>query len=122
MSSLDRTRLIELLEQLGNEKDETALAAAREASRLVQASGYGWDELLAPEDAAEAEAEEIREVPPAASGDQSDVSRIVERLLARKDISDTLRADLGDFKQAIAAGKLDKMDADYLRSLAKRLG
>jgi hypothetical protein len=43
-------------------------------------------------------------------------------LLARKDISDTMRSDLADFKRSIQEGKFDKMDADYLRALAKRLG
>lgn len=122
MSGLDRSRLVGLLGQLGDEKDETVLAAAREASRMVQTSGHGWDELLVA-DEQERAASAVRDVPvSAAPGDSSDIARVVERLLARKDISDALRSDLTEFKQAIAAGKLDSMDADYIRALAKRLG
>jgi len=125
MQSLDRSRLVELLDQLGDQKDETVLAAAREASRMVAASGYGWDGLLVP-DETEAEdepaAEAVSEARISAPADKADDMRVVERLLARKDLSDTLRSDLQDFKRSIAAGKLDKMDADYIRALAKRLG
>ena len=59
---------------------------------------------------------------PASGGGKSDEARLVERLLARKDISDTLRSDLEEFKRQLASGQLDRMDADYLRALAKRLG
>lgn len=124
MPDLDRSRLVELLNQLGDEKDETALAAAREAGRIVRDAGESWTSLLAPEERESAAAglETVPAASKAPSGDQSDISRVVERLLARKDISETLRSDLTDFRQAIAAGKLDKMDADYIRALAKRLG
>lgn len=129
MQSLDRNRLVELLDQLGAEQDETVLAAAREASRRVAESGYGWSDLLVPEEsgaAAAPEAEESADAAPepaaAASGERADDLKLVERLLARKGISDTLRSDLQDFKRSIAAGTFDKMDADYLRALAKRLG
>lgn len=123
MSDLDRSRIVDLLNQLGDENNETALAAAREASRIVREAGADWSDLLVPEhESAATEIDVERAAPAAASGDRSDVSRIVERLLARKDTSDTLRGDLEEFRRQIAAGTLDRMDADYIRALAKRLG
>jgi hypothetical protein len=95
------------------------LAAAREASRLVTESGQGWGEVVGTAPSA------ARAVEPAAAAPSSDKSsdqRLVERLLGRSDISDTLRGDLQEFKRQLASGKLDQMDADYLRALAKRLG
>ncbi len=122
MSDLDRSRLAGILKQLGDEKDESVLAAAREASRMVAEAGLSWDALLdiRPTEAAE-EADPVAEAAPSPAGEQSSESRIIERLLSRKDISDTLRGDLMDFKKQIAEGTLDKMDADYIRALAKRL-
>lgn len=123
MSDLDRGRIVGLLNQLGDENNETALAAAREASRLVREAGADWSDLLVPQHESTAtEVDVERAAPAAASGDRSDVSRIVERLLVRKDTSDTLRGDLEEFRRQIAAGTLDRMDADYIRALAKRLG
>lgn len=139
MAELDRTGFIELLGRLGAEKDETVLAAARELHRKVVEAGVTWDDLLRPEDepvaASEDEtASEEATAEPAGHTTQQEEAlvsvpanraedmRLIERLLARKDISDTLRSDLKDFKRAIAEGTFDKMDADYLRALAKRLG
>lgn len=123
MSDLDRGRIVGLLNQLGDENNETALAAAREASRLVREAGADWSDLLVPQyESAATEVDVERAAPAAASGDRSDVSRIVERLLVRKDTSNTLRGDLEEFRRQIAAGTLDRMDADYIRALAKRLG
>lgn len=119
MSEPDRKRLIELLEQLGAESDAQALAAAREANRLVAAAGSSWRELFADD----VEAEPVSERSPAATaGDQAGDLRIIEQLLARKDISDTLRNDLQEFRRVLGEGNLDQMDSDYIRALAKRLG
>jgi hypothetical protein len=117
MPDIDRSRVIELLVRLGDESDETVLAAAREASRLIKESGRGWDDLIAGGGVSAVAALE-RGTPT----DKSDDAKIVDRLLARKDISDTLRGDLQDFRRSIAEGTFDKMDAEYVRALAKRLG
>jgi len=119
MPGLDRNRLVELLDQLGDEKDESALAAAREASRLVSESGQGWRDVIG---GVESALRPAPATPAASSGDKSSDQKLVERLLARSDISDTLRGDLGEFRRQIAAGTLDRLDADYIRALAKRLG
>ena len=129
MQNPDRTRFIELLDQLGAESNETVLVAARELHRSVKESGLDWDRLLQADDSA-AGAEDGRhavtqEVVPAASAspaDKSDDMKIVDRLLARKDLSDTTRGDLAEFKRNIREGTFDRMDADYIRALAKRLG
>ena len=120
MPDFDRSRLVELLNQLGDENNETALAAAREASGIVRNAGADWSELLAP--GHESVESETEVEPAAASGDRPVISRTVERLLARRDLSDTLRGDLEDFRRQIAADTLDAMDADYIRALARRLG
>jgi hypothetical protein len=120
MQGPDRTRFIELLDRLGAEEDAAVLAAARELHRSVKDVGLNWDRLLRTDDGSAApEAETTSKV---ASPDHADEMKIVDRLLARKDISDTMRSDLADFKRSIQEGKFDKMDADYLRALAKRLG
>jgi hypothetical protein len=129
MQGPDRTRFIELLGQLGAENDETVLKAARELHRSVKESGLDWNRLLQaddavaePEDAYETAAD--RKMPTGASSlaDKSDDMKIVDRLLARKDLSETTRGDLTEFKRNIREGTLDRLDGDYIRALAKRLG
>jgi hypothetical protein len=132
MQSPDRSRFIELLGQLGAEDDATVLAAARELHRTVQDAGLDWDRLLQADGAPDAELEDEPEAAPVAEpkvspeaiarADKSDDMKIVDRLLARKGLSDELRNDLAEFKRNIREGTLDKMDADYIRALAKRLG
>lgn len=132
MQSPDRSRFIELLGQLGAEDDATVLAAARELHRTVEDAGLDWDRLLQADGTPDAELEDepdaARVAEPATPteattrGDKSDDMKIVDRLLARKGLSDELRNDLSEFKRSIREGTLDKMDADYIRALAKRLG
>jgi hypothetical protein len=129
MANLDRAGMIDLLGRLGAESDETVLQAARELTRAVGESGLAWDDLIRPNvEAAGADAEPVDEPGIAiAAGDvpvggKAEVARLIERLLARKTISDTLREELTEFKGAIADGSFDDMDADYVRALAKRLG
>lgn len=123
MPDLDRTRLVEQLERLGATSNEEALSAAREADRLVAEAGSTWREVIGGKGVVEAKAATTPEpVLAPSAGDPSGDLRTVERLLARTDVSDTLRSDLQDFKRALAEGKLEQMDSDYLRALAKRLG
>jgi len=131
MADLDRAGVIELLGRLGAESDETVLQAARELSRKLAESGLSWDDVVRLNlDAAGSEAEaEPADTPieaPAeadsAPGGKAGLVRLIERLLARKTISDTLREDLAEIKRSIADGTFDEMDAQYVRALAKRLG
>jgi hypothetical protein len=136
MANVDRAGMMELLERLGAESDETVLQAARELNRKLVESGLTWDDLLrldagaaaAAPDAAEpvetapaAAAEPAQADGEASAADKAEAIRLIDRLLARK-ISDALREDLTDLKGAIADGSFDAMDARYIRALAKRLG
>jgi hypothetical protein len=117
----DRSRLVELLGQLGAESDEAVLAAARELHSSVKEAGVDWETLLRADVASIADETDMP-ANAAVAVDRSDDMKIVERLLGHKDVSDTMRSDLNDFKRSIQEGKFDKMYADYLRALAKRLG
>ena len=125
MPDLDRAELLELLGRLGASDDASVLVAARELHGKISASGLTWDTLLRLD--ADATGHEQDDSPPeetSASGERpgkAEVALLIERLLARAAISDTLREELVDFKRAIADGSFDDMDAQYVRALAKRL-
>ncbi len=135
MSDLDRPGIIELLGRLGAESDETVLRAARELHRKMSESGASWDDLIRPDTPAAYPEGEKHPLEPAAPGDtasaatkegsaaeRSEAGRLIERLLARKDLSANLRQELVEMRRTIADGRLDAMDSRYLRALAKRLG
>jgi hypothetical protein len=127
MPELDRAELLELLGRLGASDDAIVLAAARELHGKVSESGLTWDTLLRldadatgheQDDSPQEETSTPGERP---GGGKAEVAFVIERLLARAAISDTLREELVDFKRAIADGSFDEMDAQYVRALAKRL-
>jgi hypothetical protein len=136
MSNLDRAGIIELLGRLGADDDETVLHAARELDRKMSEAGARWEDLIGsptPADAGaderHAQAQPVRTAPDggavAAGGsaaERSETARLIERLLARKDLSSNLREELAEMKRSVADGPLDAMDSRYLRALAKRLG
>ena len=129
MPDLDRAELLELLGRLGSPDDASVLAAARELHGKVSESGLTWDALLRLDP--DATDDELPDSPPEEtapeapgerpSGGKAEVAFLIDRLLARKTISDTLREELVEFKRAIADGSFDEMDAQYVRALAKRL-
>ena len=127
MPDLDRAELLELLGRLGAPDDASVLAAARELHGKVSESGLTWDTLLRldadatgheQDDSPQEETSTPGERP---GGGKAEAAFVIERLLARAAISDTLREELVDFKRAIADGSFDEMDAQYVRALAKRL-
>ena len=133
MAKLDRPAIIDLLGRLGAESDATALEAARELHRQVSEAGSSWDHLLradldmsaaadAPLDDAPADDEPAEAGGEVLAADKADAARLLDRLLARKNISSTLREDLTELKRTLADGEFDAMDARYVRALAKRLG
>jgi hypothetical protein len=137
MANLDRSRVIELLGQLGATDDQTVLEAARAANRAVTEAGLTWDDVVRAEPAsgsvdidgdAQPAVEAVIDGTPTEAGgsvseaDKAESMRLIGRLLAGKAISDNLREDLTDMKRAIAEGEFDAMDARYVRALARRLG
>jgi hypothetical protein len=125
MPDLDRAELLELLGRLGASDDASVLVAARELHGKISASGVTWDTLLRLDaDATGHEQDDSPAEETSAPGERpgkAEVALLIERLLARASISDTLREELVDFKRAIADGSFDEMDAQYVRALAKRL-
>jgi hypothetical protein len=125
MPDLDRAELLELLGRLGASDDASVLVAARELHGKISASGVTWDTLLRLD--ADATGHEQDDSPPEETSTpgerpgKAEAALLIERLLARAAISDTLREELVDFKRAIADGSFDEMDAQYVRALAKRL-
>jgi hypothetical protein len=102
-------------------------------------AGARWEDLIgSPTPAADAGAHErhaqtqpVRAAPDGgaaaatgegSSAERSETARLIERLLARKDLSSNLREELAEMKRTVADGPLDAMDSRYLRALAKRLG
>ncbi|MEO3428493.1 hypothetical protein AAFN88_06515 [Pelagibius sp. CAU 1746] len=130
--SLDRDELISLLETLGSDNDEEALAAARVLDTKVKATGSAWAELLSPSLGAEAaesgaaaydlgDLGDLDELPADAAAKNSESLALIEKLLAKPDNSDEFREELEDYKADIAAGEFTDGDHRYLRALCKRL-
>lgn len=131
---MDRDELIGLLGQLGDESDQTVLAAARAIHAKVTVAEQSWDDLLARPVAADAhqsagnenedeDEDEATLSPLAASSlpDDAESLRLIERMLDMKDVSEMLRGELGDYKADIAAGEFADDDRRYLRALYQRL-
>ena len=140
---LERDVVIELLNKLGSENDEEVLEAARQAHARVVAAGVTWDELLVPEDydedepdeddddedldeddepeADEEEAEEAEESPAERDAQNAQSLKLIEQLLAKSDISESLREELEGYKEDIKEGEFDAGDRRYLRALQARL-
>lgn len=148
MAELDRGQFVELLNRLGSEDDQVVLLAARELHGAVSEAGLTWNDLLHPgadgtvappaaidrsgevalheddDDLDDGDAEALSEAAelPVLPPDLSEDGRILERLLARKGLSKTMREELRDLRRSQAEGGLDAMDRRYIRALAKRLG
>ncbi|WP_193367443.1 hypothetical protein [Pelagibius marinus] len=130
--SLDRGELISLLETLGSDNDEEALAAARVLDTKVKVAGSTWDELLLANLGAEAaesggaaydlgDLGNLDELPADAAAKNAESLALIAKLLAKPDNSDEFRQELEDYKADIAAGEFTDSDHRYLRALCKRL-
>ena len=124
-TGVDRDALIALLNKLGAEDDAEALAAAREAHQTVTEAGADWETLLAAEKpVAAANDDDDGDAPAAPAGprpDDAETAAIIEALLGREGISDSLKEELEDYKHDLAEGELADSDRDYLRALKNRL-
>ena len=135
---IDRDEFLRLCERLGSSADTEIAAAGRALTAILAAAGRSWDEIVdlsesdseaadetvdEPEEAAEDEAvlneEEEAESEPAPSDSQTLAT--IDKLLARRDLSSDLRAEIELYKSDIAAGTFDTADARYLKALARRL-
>lgn len=129
---LDREELISLLETLGSDNDEEALAAARVLDTKVTAAGTEWSSLLAPDIGADSEDSSgagydlgdvgnLDELPADAAAKNAESLALIEKLLAKADNSDEFRQELEGYRADIAAGEFTDGDHRYLRALCKRL-
>lgn len=109
MPNTDRESFVALLDRLGGPDDADVLAAAREASRRLAASGLGWEDLLRPPTAP------IVEI----SGDDA---ALIDRLLAASAVTAATKDELRGFRDDLAKGALDPLDRKYLHGLARRVG
>lgn len=120
--TLDRAALIAALDTLGDPDDAQVLAAARTAHGVVTGAGAKWADLISPPAAnrkSGRKAERKEGEPKPKSGE---IGKIIADLMARDDLSEDAREDVGLFKADHDNGRLDPADENYLRALAGRLG
>ena len=121
---LNREEIVALLKRLGGDDDADVLAAARALHAGVTDAGIGWDELLTPQNAREADTGEAATRQPAAadiSGGNDAALALIDRLLARSGITEDFRHEMEGYKSDIAAGAFTDDDHHYLVALDKRL-
>ena len=136
--TLERNKVIELLDKLGNEQDEDVLAAARMLHSQITESGMGWEDLLVgdePEVEEEAQvdslpdegdenddiAEDTVEPDTRFTGDETQTLSLIEKLLARDGISSEFREELEEYKTDISDGIFDSSDHRYVHAVYARL-
>ena len=136
--TLERKQVIELLDKLGSDQDEDALAAARMLHKQISGSGMSWDDLLvgdspevekkAPVDTLPSEGDENNghEIKTAGSdseftGDETQTLLLIEELLGRDGISSEFREELEEYKTDSADGIFDASDHRYVHAVYARL-
>jgi hypothetical protein len=128
-ANLDRDAFIVLLDKLGSPNDADALSAARDLHAKITVAGASWDELLVPENTAEATSvaddEGVLVAPDADHGAVSDAEKAEARTLidaiGAREISEPTREELGAYSADLLEGRFEMMDLRYLRALYKRL-
>ena len=134
--TLNRDELIALLRGLGSDEDAEVLEAAHQAHAQITAAGMSWADLLVPDEPAAEPADQSDEAdetdepateaeedePPGQATEKNAESlALIGELLARKDISAELRAELAGYKTDIAEGEFVEADRRYLRAVRQRL-
>ena len=136
--TLERKQVIELLDKLGSNHDEDALAAARTLHGQIIESGMSWDDLLvgdgpeveekAPVDTRPNEGDEnddveikIAESESDFTGDETQTLLLIEELLGRDGISSEFREELEEYKTDISDGIFDASDHRYVHAVYARL-
>ncbi len=129
---LKRDTIIALLNRLESDQDEVVLEAARQVHAQITLAGMTWEDLLVPEvtadegDPAESQdKEDETPKPPAKTAKtakmDADSLALIDKLLARKGISEDLREELENYKTDLAEGVFEEADRRYLRAVHKRL-
>ncbi len=112
MTPDDRTRLLKLLALIDSDSDGEALAAARQAGRLLRGLGTSWAELI-PEITPLAETAADR--PP---GD----AELLDALIAAPSLSPTLKTMLMRDRVRLNEGKwLSQQTRTYLQELYRKM-
>lgn len=110
MLGYDRDRLLKLLALMESDSDGEALAAARQASRLLRQAGLGWADIIKDTAARTKEPESV-------GTPLSDIE-ILDRLIAAPELSDALKGVLMRDRSRLAAGKLlSQQSRTYVREL-----
>ena len=128
---LERDKVIDLLDRLGSDQDEDALAAARALHSQITRAGMGWQDLLVGDEGAAQSAPDVDDdtddeddTPEPAvnfSYDESKISALIDKLLAREGNSEMLREELEEYKSDLANGDFEPSDHRYIQALYARL-
>ena len=139
---LERDKVIDLLDRLGSEQDEDALAAARALHSQITGAGMGWQDLLVGDEGAAQSAPDVDDdtddedefvrgdtddeddTPEPAvnfSHDESKTPALIDKLLAREGNSEVLREELEEYKSDLANGDFEPSDHRYIQALYARL-
>jgi len=127
-NDLDRDNIIRLLNQLGSDKDEDILTSARALNAQMTGANADWNDLLVGQAEPVAEEEVVVEEEDTSEDSNngkslSDVEaiKIIDRLIAKEDITEYMKEELEDYKTDIADGEFQASDRSYLLALNKRL-
>lgn len=127
-NDLDRDNIIRLLNQLGSDKDEDILTSARALNAQITGANADWNDLLVGQAEPVAEEEvvvEEEDTPEDSNNGKllSDVEaiKIIDKLIAKEDITEYMKEELEDYKTDIADGEFQASDRSYLLALNKRL-
>jgi hypothetical protein len=126
---LERDNVIELLKRLGSDEDEAVLEAARQVHAQITVAGMTWEDLLAPDVAADdgddveyQDTEDEAPEPPAETAKKNaDSLALIDELLAKTGISVDLHEELENYKTDIAKSQFEEADRRYVRAVHGRL-
>ena len=138
---LDRNKVIELLNELGDSHDDTALTAARTLHGQITSSGLGWGDLLVADDAdkaidfvgKDAKDQGVEDSSPSAnpeitsktskppSEEDTKTLKLIDALLSQNGFSREFCSELEQYKNDIIIGNFNSSDHQYIQALHRRL-
>ena len=139
--NLERDTVIELLGRLGDEDDESVLAAARSLHATVRDANVNWNDLLFPDGDMEVDIDDdpddheheqdhdynddddeiVDDIAESVIADSADILVLIDSLSSNPDVSAALQEELEGYKDDIREGDFTTSDAAYLKALAERL-